>query len=403
LKGFKKLGLPKAYFGRPVIVNFGRRNQMKTRRILLAIISFVLVLSAQAYWTGGGDSTNWSDVNNWSEDIVPLTAGGVNTATVNANSTVTNVNIDSATANTFVDTTSANFLSSRAQTAGETLNLTANWGDGYSAGAMWAGQSTNGTVNFNNAGGALTTTGGTYLGRSSGSSGVVNFNISGGSVGFKEVSVGCRADALADVTLSVSGGTLYLGQSDSIANGGIIGRSQHGAWETGQTTKVSISDNANVVMYDTRLGGLSGGQGTDIFEVIGSGATITSDHNFYTRQQNDNYLGDTILRFVADAGGVSAITAFDDAATYRIHEAAKLEVDISAYAGTADLLLVDFAAGRLSGAYDLANFTVTGGTATLVQDNGIGDIYLTDIVVPEPTTMALLALGGLIVSRKKKA
>ena len=369
-------------------------------KVAMAVMALLLVATSQAYWNGGGDGTSFGDVDNWTETVVPLTSGGATLATINANAAVTTVNLDSATADTLVDGTSTNFLSTRAQTAGQTLNFNADWGNGYTNAAMWAGQSTAGTVNFNNNAGALKTTGGSYLGRSSLAGGIVNFNINGGAVGLKEVSVGCRSDALADITINATGGTLYLGQSDSIANGGILGRSQHGAWSVGQTTKISIGGNATVVMNDTRLGGLSGGQGLDIFEVTGSNATITSDLNFYTRQQGGNYLGDTVLKFVADAGGVSAITAYDNAATFRIHDLAKLEIDLTGYAGTDDLLLVDFGAGRLSGAYDLLNVSILGGAGyELVQDNALGDIYLT--YVPEPATMTLLGLGGLLLRRRQ--
>jgi hypothetical protein len=358
------------------------RRYIKMKHSFTIITGLCLIFAAgplQAYWTGNGDGTSWGDVDNWSEDIVPLTEGGADTATVNAASADVTVNIDASTANTFVDTTSANFLSTRAQDAGNTLNFNADWGDGYSAGAMWAGQSTNGTVNFNNIAGSLTTTGGTYLGRSSGTNGVVNFNISGGSVGFKEVSVGCRTDALADVTLSVSGGTLYLGQSGPTGEAGtIMGRSQHGAYQGGQTTKVSISGDATVVMNDTRLGGVAEGQGTDMFEVIGSNATITSDTNFYTCQQA-TYLGPCMVRFVADENGVSTIKSFDDDTTFRIAVAVDLEVDITNYTGYQDLVLVDFGPNRIAGAYEPNYINIIGGTADVIQDVASGDIYLTNI------------------------
>ena len=70
-------------------------------------------------------------------------------------------------------------------------------------------------------------------------------------------------------------------------------------------------------------GNTGAAQGTDMLEITGSNATITVDHNFYTKH-GAGYLGDTIVKFVADATGVSTITAFDAAATYRINAVAAM-------------------------------------------------------------------------------
>jgi hypothetical protein len=359
---------------------------MKKLLCILTIMCLgLLVASSQAYWTGGGDGTSWGDVDNWSEDIVPLTDGGADTATVNANAAVTNVNIDAATANTFVDSTSGNFLSSRAQTAGQTLNLTADWDDGFTGGGMWVGQSTAGIVNFNSNAGAFTVTGATYIGRSSISGGEVNLNVNGGTVALREPSIGCRSDALADCSLNVTGGTLYMGQTGPEGQAGtIMGRSQHGAYNAGQTAKVSISGDATVVMNDVRLGGLIDGDGTNIFEVIGSNATITFDHNYFTQHQS-TYYGDRITRFVADAGGVSTITAYDPDATLRIDGGAILQVDVSAYEGNEDLVLFSYNR-HIGGTYGTVEITDTlERGAQLVYENtggtydntNVGRIYLT--------------------------
>jgi hypothetical protein len=359
---------------------------MKKLLCILTIMCLgLLVASSQAYWTGGGDGTSWGDVDNWSEDIVPLTDGGADTATVNANAAVTNVNIDAATANTFVDSTSGNFLSSRAQTAGQTLNLTADWDDGFTGGGMWVGQSTAGIVNFNSNAGAFTVTGATYIGRSSISGGEVNLNVNGGTVALREPSIGCRSDALADCSLNVTGGTLYMGQTGPEGQAGtIMGRSQHGAYNAGQTAKVSISGDATVVMNDVRLGGLIDGDGTNIFEVIGSNATITFDHNYFTQHQS-TYYGDRITRFVADAGGVSTITAYDPDATLRIDGGAILQVDVSAYEGNEDLVLFSYNR-HVGGTYGTVEITDTlergarlvyKNTGATYDNTNVGRIYLT--------------------------
>ncbi len=371
---------------------------MKTKaRIVMGMLSCMLVATSQAYWTGSGDGSSFSDTGNWSDGVVPFTAGGETATTVNAHTTNSIVNLDAATANTFVDGTQGNFLSTRAQNADRTLTFNADWGDGYNNGGMWLGQNTQGTVNFNHNAGSLTLSGGgTYIGRNSTSTGVVNLNVNGGILGIREVYAGGRSDIHADVTVNLNAGIAYLGQTDATLT--TKSRFVTGAYDLGQTTTVAISGSATLVAYDWRGGGVGGGQGTDIFEITGSNATITVDHNFYTRQQG-SYLGDTIVKFIADAGGVSTINGFDAAATYRIDALAELVVDLTNYSGTADLLLVDFADGKLSGAYDLANVSFIGGTGDLVQNSSTGDIFLTNI--PEPMTIALLGLGGLLIRRRK--
>jgi hypothetical protein len=131
-------------------------------------------------------------------------------------------------------------------------------------------------------------------------------------------------------------------------------------------------------------------------QVTGSAATINLGQT--TGAMEGTY------KFVFDAAGVSSL---DHSSYVQFAASAKLVVDGSLYTGgSGDFVLIDtYSNGLLS---TFSSPTVTGFSSgynvQLVQDNGDTDdrIYLSITAVPEPSSTALLGLGGLALMLRRK-
>jgi hypothetical protein len=379
---------------------------MKMARVLtLALCLLVAAGQSQASWTGGGDGTSWGDVDNWSETVVPLTAGGATAAVIDAVQAATVVNVDAATADTFVDGTSGNFLAVRCGDPTRSTTLNVDWGNGYTNGGWIAGQNAQGTVTVNHTAGSLTTTLADYIGRGSQSGSTVNYNLSGGSYNYGQPRVGARTDALGDITLNISGS----GVMQPIASGT---RRFYTGGMSGGLSATMISGTGTLDIYDFRGDGDGGDVsigtgGHTLFEVIGSSANVSFSLNFNTNQNNKENLTN-IYRFVADAGGVSCITGNAIGDALRISAHSDLEVDLTGYAGTddLDLFLVSKYTGGLWDSITIIDplnrgyYHVQDGEGEWT-DTGEMNVR-TYLTIPEPATLVMLGLGGLLTMRRRR-
>ena len=114
------------------------------------------------------------------------------------------------------------------------------------------------------------------------------------------------------------------------------------------------------------------------------------------------------LQFVADAAGVSTITAFSPSATLRPAGTTTLVVNLSNYAGLDELDL--FAYGRYDG-NGFAGVTIIdplsrGYQLRIDGEGGFTDTSAVDqrayLIIPEPAILVLLGLGGLLLVRRRR-
>jgi hypothetical protein len=142
-----------------------------------------------------------------------------------------------------------------------------------------------------------------------------------------------------------------------------------------------------------------GGQGNGTLSLTGSSATIDVAQNF-----NSNEFGTGKVTYTADVNGISSIVVGGDVNLLNANDT--LEVNLSAYLGLADLLLIDGATsqGEFSN-YTQGAFVATSGSSIdyTIDYSVAGDVWLRANAIPEPASYLILGgLGLAIVAMRRR-
>jgi len=309
--------------------------------------------------------------------------------------------------------------------ASNTATANGNWTDAtiWSGGSVPINDGDEAKIGGTSIAPGLTVTVNTNLGSFStkvvGSYNRCDLQVTGGSIGFgRRVQVGSGPGASTGSNagyLTQTGGTVEINRSCEFdiaykstaapAEDAVVGMySISGGTFTGTTNTATVY-----------VGGRSGVGMTGTFKVIGTGGTISSLGDLYVAKSS-NGAGTGIMRFNLNASGaVSRITvrnSYIDSAT-DANAVALLLVDA---AGTpdvpaADIVLIEnTSASAVTGKFD----NVSEGQIVALGDEWFqvtytyvagGDSVGNDIAlvwVPEPATILLLAIGGLIAAKRRK-
>lgn len=257
-------------------------------------------------------------------------------------------------------------------TAG-TATLEINSGGSLTTGALQLGN--NGSTGILNVQGGVLTALGTMTLQAGGTT-----NISSGS--FTNGSTGARTVSNGDGTINLSGTGILtsLGMAP---------------------THLMQFNNANINISGASTFNATGGQvalsSTTALTVNGSLATIQID-----RLNLVNASRAATFNFNFDALGISTINN----AAYMNLSNATLNIDGSAYTGGGGVFTLldssNFVVGSESATTSITGFGPSY-SAVLTQDTGASDsVFLTISAVPEPSSLGLLALGGLGLIRRQR-
>ncbi len=409
--------------------------------LALAFVASASIASAQEWDGDAGNPGDWNDATNWVGDTLPGVGGNVvvggavlpnatanisgslSNPTINdfrigadaaggANGTVNQsagsltvqgwalIGIDSAAGNTG-NTGSLNLSG----TAAFDVDVTQNGGAqefhvGLGGGT---GASNQGFVTVADQASLFFPRG--YIGTNDGNTGTMTQT--GGSVTANDwLSVG--RDGGATGLYTMSGGTL------TITNDGLTIGENNGATGTMDVSGSSIIETPNLQVG--RFGG--GAEGT--LSIDGSNVLLVTGNMRVGGDAAAETDTTGNIEFIADANGVSAITATGDLLlnTGASVGSSNLSVDLTADSDFAlwgatgtlqEILLIDYAGallGNFTGLTEGSIVDIGGGkTATISYVGGDGtDVVLQVFAVPEPSSMIVLGLGALaLVSRRRRS
>ena len=170
------------------------------------------------------------------------------------------------------------------------------------------------------------------------------------------------------------------------------------------TGELRVSDNGSVVLTDNlvaRPNSTPSLAGSATVRMTGSHATLQA-HGLEAASATGQV--PTLFRFDADSGGVSKITLTD--AINITHD--NLQVNLNGFVlpNQGTMLLFDgdqaLAGNRIFGTFD--NLTVNGvlnpSNYAVVYNQALGDILLQ--AVPEPTSLGVLAVGAMLLTRRRR-
>ena len=408
----------------------------------LSNIATALAILATAIFTStafcqhqfDGDTANpgdWNDAVNWTGDVLPdaagndiasigSSAGGLGNATANISGALTvdtiwDMHVGFGNGNTGVvnhssgtlnisnwgivgldATDGSNGSSGTYNLTGDSILSASNFHHGVGGGAGNAANSGMMTI----ADTAAATFGAFVVGQNDANSGTVNQT--GGSVQYNNwMTIGEGGQATGEYI--ISGGSLT--QNADWLTIGQQGGAQ-GTLNVSGMAAVTLNGNGAVLGRIDDSNGLASGR----IEIDGSNATFTTTNLLVGI--NDGFggtagdaSGNGTIAFIADSLGVTPIIASGNVELNdgSVLGAANLEIDLSAFTGSGDILLIGVGGSQIGSFANLAEGDNVGFGYRLTYAFGDGnDIGL--VAIPEPAAFGILMAGGLglLVRRRRK-
>ncbi|MGC1479652.1 MAG: PEP-CTERM sorting domain-containing protein [Chthoniobacterales bacterium] len=212
-------------------------------------------------------------------------------------------------------------------------------------------------------------------------------------------------------TLNVSGGNVLINGTAKIGSGknvlaafNMTGGSftSTGALEinTGDDSTVTVSISGDSVLQSNSKFLMSNSSGGTLnWTVSGQDFTIANDRQAFQTGAGSSS-STTNLRLELGTTDFGSFTVGNWAKNGSVVN--NLTVDVSSYAGTDDILLID-GLNNLAGFWDTS--IVVGGVGSIDFDTAEGDIYYRFAPIPEPGTLTLLGLGGcalVLLNRRRR-
>ena len=278
-----------------------------------------------------------------------------------------------------------------------TLSSTIGGGGGLILAGGWDGGIGDATVNLEN--GTVNVAAETWVGRA----GTGVWNQTGGTLNSDSFLVvgreggGAGNYTAGDGTLNLSGGVVNAAVVSGFGTIASFGVSQG---------EVNISGGIYNVGTGSGIGQIVGERGSGAFNIIGSTgmANILGDLYVGLTADGNDETGVGTIGFTADASGIGSISVSGDVNLSSNGDF--LAVDLSAYTGPyADIILIDgtTSQGEFVGLSQgsLVTTGFSGGDFT-IDYSVAGDVWLRTVVIPEPSSLAVLIVASLGLTRRRR-